>query len=60
MDSTVSQRFFQQLLLLLAQGTDKQLAEYLQFLKAENRILRSKLPTRVNVTEAEKENRTTR
>jgi len=55
MDSTVSQRFFQPLLLLLAQATDKQLAECLQFLKAENRILRSKLPTRVNVTEAERE-----
>jgi putative transposase len=55
MDSTVRQRFFQPLLLLLAQATDKHLAEYLQFLKAENRILRSKLPTRVNVTEAEKE-----
>jgi putative transposase len=55
MDSTVTQRFFQPLLLLLAQATDKHLAEYLQFLKTENRILRSKLPTRVNVTEAEKE-----
>ena len=37
-------------LLLLASATDKQLVRYLQFLKAENRILRSKLPRRIPVS----------
>ena len=37
-------------LLLLASATDKQLARYLQFLKAENRILRWKLPRRIPVS----------
>ncbi|MDZ4782053.1 MAG: integrase core domain-containing protein [Planctomycetia bacterium] len=54
MDSTVAQRFFQPLLLLLAQATDKQLASYLQYLKTENRILRSRLPKRITVTPAER------
>jgi len=54
MDSTVAQRFFQPLLLLLAQATDKQLAGYLQYLKTENRILRSRLPKRITVTPAER------
>jgi putative transposase len=40
---------------LLASATDKALAEYLEYLKAENRILRSKLPARVPVTPAERE-----
>jgi hypothetical protein len=36
MDSIVKQRFFQPLLLLLAQANDKQLASYLQYLKTVN------------------------
>lgn len=37
------------LLLILAQATDKALARYVQYLKAENQILRSKLPNVVNL-----------
>jgi putative transposase len=42
------------LLLLLAQATDKALARYVQFLKVENQILRSKLPRVVKVTPQER------
>lgn len=42
------------LLLLLAHATDKALARYVQFLKAENQILRSKLPRVVKVTPEER------
>jgi hypothetical protein len=36
-------RFFHPLLTLLANATESQLAQYVEVLKAENRILRSKL-----------------
>jgi hypothetical protein len=42
------------LLLLLALATDKALARYVQFLKVENHILRSKLPRVVKVTPQER------
>ena len=42
------------LLLLLARATEKELVLYIEYLKAENRILRNKLPKRVNVTPAER------
>jgi len=43
------------LLLLIAQkATEKEATKYIEYLKAENRILRNKLPKRVEVTEAEK------
>lgn len=42
-------------LLLLAKATDCELAKMVEFLKAENQILRSKLPKRVDVTPAEKQ-----
>jgi len=42
------------LLLLLARATEKEAPQYIEYLKAENRILRSKLPKRVEVTSAEK------
>lgn len=41
-------------LLLLANATDRELARMIEFLKAENRILRSKLPGRIEVTPAER------
>ncbi|MEY4384744.1 MAG: hypothetical protein RLY20_27 [Verrucomicrobiota bacterium] len=41
-------------LLVLAQATDRELARMVEYLKAENRILRSKLPERIDVTNAEK------
>lgn len=42
------------LLLLVARATDLELARYVEYLKAENRILRSKLPKRVHVTLSER------
>jgi len=40
----------QALLLLLAAATEKELARQVQYLKAENRILRDKLPKRITIT----------
>src|SRR5438874_2191604 len=40
---------------LLATATDRQLARYLEYLKTENRVLRDKLPARVNVTPRERQ-----
>ena len=42
------------LLMLIAQATEKELVQYIEYLKAENRILRNKLPKRINVTPAER------
>jgi putative transposase len=46
---------FQSLLLFIAQASDRELAIMVQYLKAENRVLRSKLPKRIEVTPREKE-----
>ena len=46
---------FQSFLLLLARATDKELARQVQFLKIENEILCSKLPSRIRVTPQEKQ-----
>jgi putative transposase len=48
-------RFIRPLLLLLARLTDRELAAVVQYIKAENKILRSKLPKRVQVTTHEKQ-----
>jgi putative transposase len=48
-------RFIQPLLLLLARLTDRQLATVVQYLKAENEILRSKLPKRITVSPRERQ-----
>jgi hypothetical protein len=45
---------YQSFLRLLATATDKALARYLQFLKSENEILRSKLPKRITVSAEER------
>jgi len=37
-------RFFHTLILALARATEPELARMIEYLKAENRILRSKLP----------------
>ncbi|MGI6417074.1 MAG: hypothetical protein ACOX1P_15520 [Thermoguttaceae bacterium] len=47
-------RLIHPLLLLIARATEKDLVLYIEYLKAENRILRSKLPKRVEVTQAER------
>ena len=48
-------RFVYPLLLLVAKATDRELAKYVEYLKAENKILRSKLPKRITVTPAKRE-----
>jgi putative transposase len=45
---------FQSFLLLLATATDRELAHQVQYLRAENRILRGKLPKRLTVTPPER------
>jgi putative transposase len=47
-------RFMHPLLLLIAKFTNKELAKLLEYLLAENRILRSKLPKRIEVAPAER------
>lgn len=47
-------RFVHPLLLLLARATEKELVQMIEYLKAENRILRNKLPKRIEVTAAER------
>jgi putative transposase len=47
-------RFVHHLLMLLARATEKELVQIIEYLKAENRILRSKLPHRIETTPAER------
>jgi len=47
-------RLFHAFVLLLAKATDRELARMVEFLKAENRILRSKLPKVIRVTQGER------
>jgi putative transposase len=47
-------RLFQPLFLILAQASDRQLARMVEYLQAENRLLRERLPKRVRVTPAER------
>jgi putative transposase len=42
------------LLLVIAGSTDRELARQVNYLKAENQILRSRLPDRISLTEREK------
>ena len=46
--------WFDPLLMILASATDKELARMVEYLKEENRILRSKLPKRIDVTPGER------
>jgi putative transposase len=48
-------KLFQSLLALIATATDRALARQVQYLKAENEILRSKLPKQVPVTPKERQ-----
>jgi putative transposase len=47
-------RFVHPLLLLLARATEKELVQMVEYLKAENRMLRSRLPKRIEATPAER------
>ena len=42
--------------LLIAKATEKEATKYIEYLKAENKILRSKLPKRVEVRSGRKTN----
>ena len=48
-------RLFQPLLALIATSTEKELAAHVEYLKAENRVLRAKLPNRITVSPAERQ-----
>jgi len=43
------------LLTLIAGATDSELAKYVEYLKAENKILRARLPNKIDTTEAERD-----
>ena len=43
-------KFLHPLLMMIASATEKELARHVQYLKEENRILRSKLPKRITIT----------
>ena len=43
------------MMVLLAKATDRELARMVSYLKEENRILRARLPERINVTPKERE-----
>jgi putative transposase len=45
---------YRSLLLILATATQKELARYVAYLKAENKILRSRLPARIVVEPVER------
>ena len=47
-------RIFHPLILLLARATQREMAQMVDYLKTENRILRRKLPKRVEVTAEER------
>jgi len=47
-------RALQSLFVLLATATDRQLAKYVEYLKAENRVLRDRLPKRITLTPRER------
>ncbi len=47
-------RFVHPLLMLLARATQNELVQVVEYLKTENRILRAKLPKRIDVTPAER------
>lgn len=48
-------RVFHPLIMLLARATQAEMAQMVDYLKTENRILRAKLPKRVEVTASERE-----
>ena len=48
-------KIFHPLLMLIAKATEKELVKMVEYLKTENRILRNKLPKRIEVTPAERD-----
>ena len=48
-------KIFHPLLALIASATDNELAKYIQYLKEENKLLRSRLPKQVHTTHEERQ-----
>lgn len=48
-------KIFHPLLALIASGTDRELAKYVQFLKEENKILRSRIPGEIHTRPDERQ-----
>lgn len=48
-------QIFHPLLALIASATDKELAKYVEFLKAENKILRERVPGQIHTKPSERE-----
>ena len=53
-EDTPMARLFHPLLVAIASSTDRQLAKYIEYLKAENQILRARLPKHIHTTPAER------
>jgi putative transposase len=51
---TAVRNLYTSLLILLTQATDRELARMVRYLKEENRVLRARLPDRINVTRKER------
>jgi len=43
-------KIFHPLLALIASATDRELAKYVEYLKAENKILRARIPGQIHFT----------
>lgn len=54
-DDTRMPKIVHPLLALIASATDRELAKYVEFLKEENKILRSRIPGQVHTKPAERE-----
>ncbi len=50
----MSAKIFHPLLAMIASATDRELARYVEFLKEENRILRSRIPGQVHTKPEER------
>lgn len=55
MDDTHVSKIFHPLLALIASGTDKELAKYVEFLKEENKILRARIPGPIHTKPEERQ-----
>lgn len=55
MEDTPVSKIFHPLLALIASGTDSELAKYVEFLKEENKILRSRIPGPIHTKPEERQ-----
>ena len=54
-DNSVTAKIFHPLLALIASATESELAKYVEYLKAENRILRGRIPGQIHTRKSERE-----